>query len=281
VATLLVPLVQARTALGERIAAGEELLTKAELVESTGGHRDWISLFASWREATIAKLKAIYDSDDVPFEFDAVSRTVERSAPRFTFPFAKMHLEFGISTLRRLVEQLVFAVEPEGLPETTTPIRVTATVMFIDIVESTERARVVGDEAWSHLLLAHRAIIRVQLDRFSGREIDTAGDGFVATFEVPAQAVRCALAVREMSSYLGLEIRAGLHTGDLVITDDGIFGIAVHLSSRICGRAEAGEVLVSPMVKELTAGTGIGFADRGPHQLKGFDVEVELYAVEQ
>ena len=280
-ATLLVPCQQVRTVLEERIAAGEELLAKAELVENTGGHLDWISLFAKWREETSAKLKAIYHSDDAPFAFEAVTDTVERSAPRFTFPYSKMYLGFGISNLRSLVKQLVFAVEPDGLPETTTPIPVTATVMFVDIVESTERAGVLGDEVWSHLLLAHRALVRKELDRFSGKEADTAGDGFVAMFEAPTQAVRCAVAVREMSRHLGLETRGGLHTGELLMTNDGIVGLVVHLSSRICGQAEPGEVVVSQTVKELIVGTEIRLEDRGPHQLKGIDGEVQLYAVER
>jgi class 3 adenylate cyclase len=148
--------------------------------------------------------------------------------------------------------------------------RVLATVMFTDIVESTERAAAVGDRPWRDLLDQHHAAVRRELKRFQGREIDTAGDGFFATFDGPARAIRCACAIRDGVRGLGLEIRAGLHTGECELTAEGkVGGIAVHTGARVPGVARPGEVLVSRTVKDLVAGSGIEFEDRGEHDLKG------------
>jgi pimeloyl-ACP methyl ester carboxylesterase len=159
------------------------------------------------------------------------------------------------------------------------PDRVLATVLFTDIVGSTERASTVGDRRWRELLDAHHVVVRRELERFRGREIDTAGDGFLATFDGPARAIRCAQAVRDGVATLGLAIRAGLHTGECEIHGDAVAGIAVHMGARVAALAGSGEVLVSSTVKDLVAGSGIEFEDRGVHQLKGIPGEWRLYVV--
>jgi class 3 adenylate cyclase len=147
--------------------------------------------------------------------------------------------------------------------------RILATVLFTDIVGSTERASALGDRSWRELLDRHHALVRQELDRFRGREIDTAGDGFLATFDGPARAVRCAAAISSAVGDLGLEIRAGVHTGEVELMGQGIGGIAVHIGARIAALAGAGEVLVSATVRDLVAGSGIGFEERGEFALKG------------
>jgi pimeloyl-ACP methyl ester carboxylesterase len=159
------------------------------------------------------------------------------------------------------------------------PDRVLATVMFTDIVGATERAVVLGDRRWRDLLASHHAVIREQLARFRGREIDTAGDGFLAAFDGPARGVRCAGAIVREMRRLGLDIRAGLHTGECEILGDKLSGIAVHTGARVASLAGAGEVLVSSTVKDLVAGSGITFDDRGARVLKGIPGEWHLYAV--
>jgi class 3 adenylate cyclase len=157
--------------------------------------------------------------------------------------------------------------------------RVLATVMFTDIVGSTERASEVGDTAWRELLDAHDAMVRRQLERFSGREVKTTGDGFLATFDGPARAIRCALSVRDGSGRLGLAVRCGLHTGELELRDTDIGGIAVHIGQRVATTATPGEVMVSSTVKDLVAGSRIEFDDRGEHQLKGGPGTWHLFCV--
>jgi pimeloyl-ACP methyl ester carboxylesterase len=157
--------------------------------------------------------------------------------------------------------------------------RVLATVLFTDLVGSTERAAELGDRGWSELLSAHDAAVRRELERFRGREVDTAGDGFLATFDGPARAVRCAVAVREAVRGLGLELRAGVHTGECELDGDKVRGIAVHTGARVASLAEPGEVLVSSTVKDLVAGSGIEFEDRGTHELKGVPGEWRVFAV--
>jgi len=157
--------------------------------------------------------------------------------------------------------------------------RVLATVLFTDVVGATERAAAIGDRAWRTLLDQHHALVRRELDRFQGREVDTAGDGFLATFDGPARAIRCAGSVREAIRGLGLEIRAGLHTGECELIGEEVRGIAVHTGARVAALAGPGEVLVSSTVKDLVAGSGLEFDDRGFHELKGVPGEWRLYAV--
>ena len=156
--------------------------------------------------------------------------------------------------------------------------RALATVLFTDIVGSTELAARLGDRAWQDLLQQHHALVRRELDRFRGREVDTAGDGFFATFDGPARASRCACSIRDAVRQLGIEIRAGVHTGEVELTGEKIVGIAVHIGARVAATARASEVLVSSTVKDLVAGSGIGFTDRGIHELKGIPGEWHLFA---
>ncbi len=157
--------------------------------------------------------------------------------------------------------------------------RVLATVMFTDIVGSTEMAARLGDRAWGDLLASHHALVRIELDRHSGREIDTAGDGFLASFDGPARAVRCARAITEGVRSLGIEVRAGLHTGECQSMGDRLTGIAVHIASRICALAGPGEVVTSGTVRDLVAGSGIRFESRGEHALRGVPDTWRLFEV--
>ncbi len=157
--------------------------------------------------------------------------------------------------------------------------RVLATVLFTDIVGATEKAASLGDRGWHDLLDSHHALIRSELVRFRGREIDNAGDGFLATFDGPARAVRCACAISNGVRALGLEIRAGLHTGECELMGDKLGGIAVHTGARVAARANRGEVLVSSTVKDLVAGSGLSFENRGVQELKGIPGEWRLFAV--
>ncbi len=157
--------------------------------------------------------------------------------------------------------------------------RVLATVLFTDMVGSTERSAALGDKRWRDLLEAHNRVMREELDRFRGREIDTAGDGFFATFDGPARAVRCACAMRNELARLGIDIRAGLHTGECELVADKVRGIAVHIGSRVASLARPGEVLVSSTVKDLVAGSGLEFEDRGVQTLRGVPGEWPLFAV--
>ena len=159
------------------------------------------------------------------------------------------------------------------------PDRVLATVLFTDIVGATERAARLGDRRWRDLLESHHALIRRELNRFRGREIDTAGDGFLATFDGPARAVRCARAISEEVRSLGIDVRAGLHTGECETMGEKLGGIAVHIGARVAGLAQAGEVLVSSTVKDLVAGSGLSFQEHGVHSLKGIPGEWKLFAV--
>ena len=165
-----------------------------------------------------------------------------------------------------------------GVRSRAQPDRVLATVLFTDIVGSTERAAALGDKRWGELLQAHHERVRQQLSRFGGREVNTAGDGFLATFDGPARAVRCAFGIMESLRPLGLEIRAGVHTGELELSSDGVRGLAVHIGARVAALAGPGEVLVSRTVRDLVVGSGLTFADRGMHVLKGVPDEWQVFA---
>ncbi|HKO74886.1 MAG TPA: adenylate/guanylate cyclase domain-containing protein [Gaiellaceae bacterium] len=161
------------------------------------------------------------------------------------------------------------------------PDRVLATVLFTDIIGSSAKASALGDRGWRELLERHHALVRRELLRFRGRELDTAGDGFLASFDGPARAIRCACAIVASLRELDLEIRAGLHTGECEIVDGKVAGIAVHTGARVAAQAQGGEVLVSSTVKDLVAGSGIRFADRGVRELAGVPGEWHLFAVEE
>jgi class 3 adenylate cyclase len=160
------------------------------------------------------------------------------------------------------------------------PDRLLATVLFTDIVDSTRRAAGMGDRRWHRLLVEHQQLVRRQLGRFRGREVKTTGDGFLATFDGPARAIRSADAIRTGVRDQGLEVRAGLHTGECELLGDDIGGIAVHIAARVLTKAAGGEILCSRAVKDLVAGSGFAFAERGTHRLKGVPDSWQLYAVE-
>jgi class 3 adenylate cyclase len=157
--------------------------------------------------------------------------------------------------------------------------RVLATVLFTDIVDSTRRAAEMGDRDWHSLLDAHDAVVRSQLARFRGREVNTSGDGFLAMFDGPQRAIRCAMAIRDAVQALGIEVRAGLHTGECEVRGDDIGGIGVHIGARVSALAGPNDVLVSSTLRDLVIGSGLKFEERGAHELKGVPGEWRLFAV--
>lgn len=171
------------------------------------------------------------------------------------------------------IQEFLTGVRPPREPD-----RVLATVMFIDIVGSTERAAEMGDHRWRDLLEAYHGLVRKELATFDGRKIDFAGDGFLATFDGPARAIRCACAIRAEAARMGLAVRAGLHTGECELIGGEVGGIAVHIGARVGAKAGPGEVLVSSTVKDLVAGSGIRFSDGGVHALRGVPGEWHLFS---
>jgi class 3 adenylate cyclase len=157
--------------------------------------------------------------------------------------------------------------------------RVLATVLFTDIVDSTRRAAEIGDRDWHALLDAHDAVVRSQLSRFRGREVNTSGDGFLAMFDGPQRAIRCAMAIRDAVQVLGIEVRAGLHTGECEVRGDDIGGIGVHIGARVSALAGPNDVLVSSTLRDLVIGSGLEFEERGSYELKGVPGEWHLFAV--
>jgi class 3 adenylate cyclase len=184
---------------------------------------------------------------------------------------------WGIFTSPELVDEIEAFVAGESQPAV--PDTILTTVLFTDIVASTERAAELGDRPWRELLAKHHALVRRELARFRGEERDTAGDGFFATFDGPARAIRAGQAIIESVGGLDLDVRAGLHTGECEIHEGKVAGIAVSLGARVAAAAGPREVLVSSTVKDLVAGSGIEFEDRGAHELKGVPGEWRLYAV--
>jgi class 3 adenylate cyclase len=178
-----------------------------------------------------------------------------------------------VDALADEIEEFVTGTRPAPEPD-----RVLATVLFTDIVGSTRRAVELGDRRWRELLGAHDAAVRRELERFRGHEVDTAGDGFFATFDGPARAVRCALSIGSAAREIGVDVRAGIHTGECELDGEKVRGIAVHTGARVAALAAPGEVLISQTVKDLTAGSGLEFEDRGVHELKGVPGEWRLYA---
>jgi pimeloyl-ACP methyl ester carboxylesterase len=191
------------------------------------------------------------------------------------------HIPLGPDLERSAAEIKTFL---EGVRDTgrdREPERVLATVLFSDIVDSSETAAELGDRAWRKLLERHHELFRRELVRHRGREVDTAGDGFFASFDGPARGIRCACAIVDHVSSLGVELRLGLHTGECEVVDGKVAGIAVHTGARVASSAEPGEVLVSRTVKDLVAGSGIRFEDRGLRELKGIPGSWQLYAVDR
>ena len=199
--------------------------------------------------------------------------------------------QFGMKTLQDEARRLMARVNdstgddvqaplisPTHIADAATERRV-STMMFLDIVNSTEHAARVGDGEWKRILDQYFAIVRSELKKFRGSEIDTSGDGFFVLFGGPGQAIRCACAIRASLLNAGLQIRVGIHTGECEFSGEKVVGIAVHIGARVIGKAEPGEVIVSATVKELVAGAGHEFSDRGVHELRGIPGEWRLFAV--
>jgi class 3 adenylate cyclase len=179
-----------------------------------------------------------------------------------------------------IVREFLTEAWEDGAWQPPGPERVLATVLFTDIVGATERLAALGDAGWRDLVRGHHAVVRRQLSRFRGREVDTAGDGFFATFDGPARGIRCASAISDAVRELGIEVRIGLHTGECEVIDgDKVGGIAVHIGARVAAAAAPGEVLVSSTVRDLVSGSEVEFDDRGTHELKGIPGEWRLFAV--
>jgi class 3 adenylate cyclase len=183
--------------------------------------------------------------------------------------------DFSVAFSTPAVEEIVEFLTGERPPVEVD--RILTTLLFTDIVGSTERAVSLGDQRWHSVLDAHDGAVRDQLRRFRGKEINTTGDGFLASFDGPARAIRCALAITDVTMALGLDLHIGLHTSECEVRGDDLGGLRVHIASRICSLAPPGEVLVSSTVKDLVAGSNIEFAERGEHQLKGVPGSWQLY----
>src|SRR6516164_45645 len=225
----------------------------------------------------------MHGSEDqvVPVEAGAYTAQRIRSARFMQMPGVGHMTLRPYPRLQDDIERFLTDVWQAGGWEDAEPDRMLATVLFTDIVESTAKAFELGDRRWRDLLERHHTLVRRELLRYRGREINTAGDGFLAAFDGPARAIRCACAIVEGVRDLGLSVRAGLHTGECEMVGGNIAGIAVHTGARVAALAGADEVLVSSTVRDLVAGSGIQFSDRGAHALKGIPGEWRLFAVQQ
>jgi len=226
----------------------------------------------------------MHGSDDqvVPVAVGAYTAQRLRSARFIELPgVGHLALSTRGTQIQVEIERFLTDVWQTGGWEDTEPDRMLATVLFTDIVESTAKAIELGDRRWRDLLERHHILVRRELLRYRGREVDTAGDGFLAAFDGPARAIRCACAIVHGVRDLGLSVRAGLHTGECEVADGKIAGIAVHTGARVAALAATDEVLVSNTVRDLVAGSGIQFSDRGAHALKGIPGEWRLFAVQQ
>jgi class 3 adenylate cyclase len=178
------------------------------------------------------------------------------------------------------LQRLTYATLDPRQRHTAAPERVLTTLLFTDIVDSTLHAERMGDARWRSVLDDHHALVRQQLGAHQGREVKTTGDGFLARFDSPAQAVRCATSIRDEVARLGLEIRSGIHTGECEVHGTDLAGIALHTASRIMSLAGAGQILASQTVRDLAAGSGLRFADRGPQTLKGVQGQINVFALD-
>jgi class 3 adenylate cyclase len=226
----------------------------------------------------------MHGSDDEIVPVEVGRYTAERlPSARFVELLDVGHLALGASSSDRIeseMKQFIADVRQGGLWEEVESERMLATVLFTDLVDSTSKAIELGDRRWSELLERHNQVVRRELLRHRGHEVDSAGDGFFATFDGPARAVRCASAIVRGVHELGLDVRAGLHAGECEIVDGKVAGIAVHTGARVAASASPGEVLVSSTVKDLVAGSGIAFAERGIHELKGIPGDWRLFALQ-
>jgi pimeloyl-ACP methyl ester carboxylesterase len=227
----------------------------------------------------------MHGSDDRVVPVEAGRYTAERlRAARFVEVPGIGHLALGGAAAERITAELegfLTQVWEAGGWEEAEPERMLATVLFTDIVDSTATAIELGDRRWREVLEQHNLLVRRELLRYRGREVDSAGDGFLATFDGPARAITCASAIVDGVRELGLTVRAGLHTGECELADGKVAGIAVHTGARVAAHAGPGEVLVSSTVKDLVAGSGIAFSERGAHELKGIPGQWQLFALDR
>jgi class 3 adenylate cyclase len=270
---------------------GEELQTALNLFRFGSSPGSLVALHRMNREIDVRHVLSavrvptlvLRGADDTIVSRDVAHYMTSRiPAARFVEIPGAGHLALGGDSAMLIadeVERFLTEVWEAGGWAQAEPERVLATVLFTDIVGSTERAAVLGDRAWRELLERHHALIRRELVRFRGAELDVAGDGFFARFDGPARAIRCACAISESVRELGLQVRAGLHTGECELVDGKVGGIAVHIGARVAKEAQPGEVFVSSTVKDLVAGSGIAFEERGATDLKGVPGDWRLYAV--
>ena len=227
----------------------------------------------------------LHGADDQVVPVDVGRYTAERlRAARFVELPGVGHLALGGSEADRIqieLQRFVDEVWETGGWDEAEPDRMLSTVLFTDIVDSTTTAIELGDRQWRDVLERHNALVRRELMRHRGREVDSAGDGFFATFDGPARAIRCAAAIVDGVRELGLSVRAGLHTGECELADGKVAGIAVHTGARVAAHANADEILVSSTVKDLVAGSGIAFVERGVQELKGIPGEWRLFALDR
>jgi pimeloyl-ACP methyl ester carboxylesterase len=280
------------------VGTGRNLFIQAPSVAGDGGFRSWWARF----ERLVATPSAYRELGAVLFEIDVRSILPSVQAPTLVLhrredaivnvgqgryvaeriPGARFVELSGIDHVPFIGDQDSILAEVEEFVTGARPApeadRVLATVLFTDVVGSTERAAGLGDRRWKDLLEQHHAAVRRELERFRGVEVDTAGDGFLARFDGPARAVQCARAIVEAVHRLDLDVRSGVHTGECELIGEKIGGIAVHIGARVAARAAPGEVLVSSTVKDLVAGSDLRFEDRGIHSLKGVPDEWHLYA---
>jgi class 3 adenylate cyclase len=221
----------------------------------------------------------IHRTDDVTVDVEGGRLPAER------IPNAKYvelsgfdHLPMVGENPNQILDEMAQFLTGEGRPIETE--RVLATVLFTDIVDSTQRAAELGDRQWRDLLERHHNLVREELNRLRGQEVVTAGDGFFATFDGPARGIRCACAIRDAVASLGITIRAGLHTGECEVIGNKVGGIAVHIGTRVMKKADPSEVLVSSTVKDLVAGSGLRSQDRGEHELRDVPGDWHLFLVE-
>ena len=263
--------IRAAFARHERLAASPKMV---ELLMPLVGQLDVRAIVPSIRVPTLV----IHNAQDAVF-------TVERGRYIAEHVAGARYVELSGRNLYLFVEpdwRRCFEEISEFLTGTRSAVdedRVLATVLFTDIVDSTRRAAEVGDRAWRALLDAHNAVVRAQLSRYRGREVKTTGDGFLAIFDGPQRAIRCAISIGEAVQALGIEVRAGLHTGECELREGDLGGIAVHIGARVCDLAGPGEVLVSGTLRDLVVGSGLKFDEHGVHELKGVPGEWRLFAV--
>ena len=256
---------------------------RAERLSAAPAHRVWRA-----RAAFDADLRAALPAIRVP---TLVCQRGGNSVSQAQRTYVAEHIDGARSVVLPGDDELFFAGDPDPLLDAIeefvtgrVPVhetdRVLATVMFTDVVGSTDHAARAGDRHWRELLNTHDAVLRSELERFRGREVKTIGDGFLATFDGPGRALRCATAIRDAVRSLGIDVRVGLHTGEIDLRGEDIGGIAVHIAQRVEASAQPGEILASRTVVDLVAGSGIAFTYRGAHQLKGVPGDWQLYALE-